>query len=77
MPDTVNQLVPYLRAAYCESVNIDLRWIQAMEREHHRAASGAVFGDLIVPKTFVNVLTVCAHKDNCVTGALRKFTSYL
>lgn len=62
LPDTVNQLVPYLRVAYCESVCMDLRWPRpGLSDKHRRAARGTVFGDLAVSNTFVNVLTVCVE----------------
>ncbi|KAH7687859.1 hypothetical protein AAVH_40588, partial [Aphelenchoides avenae] len=58
MPDTVNRLVPYLRLAYCQSIGVDLRLTRSVRKELHEASYGAVFGDLILPNTSVDVLKV-------------------
>ncbi|KAH7695460.1 hypothetical protein AAVH_37481, partial [Aphelenchoides avenae] len=74
LPDTVNQLVPYLRVAYCESVCMDLRWPRpGLSDKHRRAARGTVFGDLAVSNTFVNVLTVCVEGPRDALCAFEAF----
>ncbi|KAH7660423.1 hypothetical protein AAVH_43793, partial [Aphelenchoides avenae] len=57
---TINQLLRYLRlAGSCEFVCIDLQWDDAVSVKHRGAAYRALFGELVVPTMFVNVLTVC------------------
>lgn len=70
--DTVAQLVPYLRVAYCAEFCIDLRWTHHVGRPDNEVAYGAVFGDLIVPSTRVDVLIVCVD-DGTARNAVRKF----
>lgn len=71
-PDTVSQLVPYLRLAYCASICIDLQWARSVRNEHHDAAYGAFFGDIVVPNTVVDVLTVRLDDEGAIL-ALRRF----
>lgn len=73
-PDTIHQLVPYLRLAYCRSVCVDLR-IWGMTKKYSEGAYGALFGDLVVPSALTNVLTFYPNYDGAV-GALRKFGCY-
>lgn len=70
-PETVHQLVPYLRLAYCESICIDLRWTRFVRHGHHNAAYGAFFGDLLVPNTFVDVLTVRVDEGGAILAPRR------
>ncbi|KAH7713016.1 hypothetical protein AAVH_19625 [Aphelenchoides avenae] len=74
-PETVHQLVPYLRLAYCESICIDLRWTRFVRHGHHNAAYGAFFGDLLVPNTFVDVLTVRVDEGGAIL-APRAFEAF-
>ncbi|KAH7729964.1 hypothetical protein AAVH_02450 [Aphelenchoides avenae] len=74
-PDTVSQLVPYLRLAYCESLYVDLRWARPVLREHRQAGYGAFFGDLLVPTTVFNELKVCIEHDGTLL-ALRTIETF-
>ncbi|KAH7702827.1 hypothetical protein AAVH_30013 [Aphelenchoides avenae] len=70
-PATIGQLVPYLRLAYCESVCIDLQWTDAVSPKRRGAAYRALFDDLVLPSTSVNVLTVCVDSRSA-TEAVRQ-----
>lgn len=70
-PDSVKELVSYLRLAVCDSVILNLQWSTAMNDSG--IALRAIFGDLVVPRAFsVDVLTICVDYNSAIY-ALRKF----
>lgn len=72
-PLAVDQLATYLSFAYCESVCVDLHcMIDPRRGEPHEATCNAIFGEIILPNTFVHILTVRMH-DACGIHAQRKF----
>lgn len=69
-PCSVSRLVPYLRLAYWGSIRVDLRSTRCVHTERDLRA---ILGDLVVPNTFVDVLTVVVDDDRQHAFALRKF----
>ncbi|KAH7691290.1 hypothetical protein AAVH_40196, partial [Aphelenchoides avenae] len=55
---SVSQAVPYLRLAYCECFCIDLRLTRCVRPQLRGITYDAVFDDLVVPTTHIDVLKV-------------------
>ncbi|KAH7713419.1 hypothetical protein AAVH_19215 [Aphelenchoides avenae] len=67
--DAVSELVPYLRLAYCVEINVDIRWTCSEPDERRGAGYGllrSIFDDLVVPNTFVNVVTVYVDEQSAI-----------
>ncbi|KAH7704425.1 hypothetical protein AAVH_28389 [Aphelenchoides avenae] len=75
VPDSVNRLVPYLRLAYCQSVYVDLRLTRCVREQLREAAYGAIFGDLILPNTSVELLEIYVDDGSAIV-AHRAFKAF-